>query len=606
MKMTTKTQTSVTETHTAQVIDQKNTSTVETVEPDIFTSMGKIVMESKNSRLSPEFLEAVEDDAAPIRDMLHLTTIQAVLYSLFVDHSQRRCVVLTDIHDWIGGALVDLLRYKKDIDVLARRHLINIFEAQNSNPGTLYYMVPTRSINQLVNHEKIEYEDDSNLTIERLFVFLEDFYKEASHGLDYDTLFSNINTLMERNQHLEYARKMLELKPKMSEASFLLFNYVACRAVNENDFLIGYSEIMSFETEMLSTTTVRCMTSGVEQLGKLNLLEMNDKCDFRCEMKLLLSANAIETLLQEVHLDCKELIQRTKDTSDDDDDDELNEQQNEQDNKPTESKIRGMLEAGKIHPKSMFYPSAVQNQVTQLTNLLQEESFQNIRQRMQERNMRQGFACLFYGAPGTGKTETALQLARETGRDIMQVDISEMRNKWVGESEKMVKGLFDRYRKAVETTKLTPILFFNEADALFSKRCTDIERSVDKMENALQNIFLQELENLNGILIATTNLTSNLDKAFERRFLYKVCFERPDSDCRRSIWKSLLPELSDDDAKTLANQYDLSGGQIENISRKCIVDSILYGNDQKDGLKRIMTYCGNETIKDVRHQKVGF
>ena len=87
-----------------------------------------------------------------------------------------------------------------------------------------------------------------------------------------------------------------------------------------------------------------------------------------------------------------------------------------------------------------------------------------------------------------------------------------MRNKYVGESEKNIKAVFQRYREICKQSEVMPILFFNEADALINKRTENIEHSVDKMDNAMQNIILQEIENLDGILIATTNLTSNLDE----------------------------------------------------------------------------------------------
>ncbi len=99
--------------------------------------------------------------------------------------------------------------------------------------------------------------------------------------------------------------------------------------------------------------------------------------------------------------------------------------------------------------------------------------------------MRKGFACLFYGAPGTGKTESVLQIARQTGRDIMQVDIAGMRDKYVGESEKNIKAVFQNYRELCKKSEVMPILFFNEADALINKRTERIEHSVDKMDNAM-------------------------------------------------------------------------------------------------------------------------
>lgn len=220
--------------------------------------------------------------------------------------------------------------------------------------------------------------------------------------------------------------------------------------------------------------------------------------------------------------------------------------------------------------------------------------------------MRKGFACLFYGEPGTGKTETALQLARMTGRDIMLVNFAEMKSCWVGESEKNVKALFDRYRALVKERTIAPILLFNEADALIGKRQEGAERAVDKMENTIQNIILQEMETLNGILIATTNLTQNMDRAFERRFLYKIRFDKPCPEAKQSIWQTIIPDLVPAGAAALAKAYDFSGGQIENIARKHTVDSILFGYATAD-LERIKGYCDEELIVNEKaKRKIGF
>ena len=123
---------------------------------------------------------------------------------------------------------------------------------------------------------------------------------------------------------------------------------------------------------------------------------------------------------------------------------------------------------------------------------------------------------------------------------------------WVGESEKNIKGIFDDYRKMVKQSAKTPILLFNEADAIIGKRMVGAEKAVDKLENNIRNIILQEIEQLDGILIATTNLAENMDKAFERRFLYKVKFEKPDLHGRLQIWQTMIPSLNDADASFLA------------------------------------------------------
>lgn len=187
----------------------------------------------------------------------------------------------------------------------------------------------------------------------------------------------------------------------------------------------------------------------------------------------------------------------------------------------------------------------------------------------------------------------------------MQVNISSIKSMWVGESEKNIKRIFTRYRKLVEESEVAPILLFNEADAIIGQRLEGVNRSVDKMENAIQNIILEELESLQGILIATTNLACNMDKAFERRFLYKVEFAKPSIEAKSSIWRSMIPELSETDAKMLAERYDFSGGQIENIARKNVVDMILTGEEMS--VERLYEYCNTESHEHTsKHRRIGF
>ena len=125
------------------------------------------------------------------------------------------------------------------------------------------------------------------------------------------------------------------------------------------------------------------------------------------------------------------------------------------------------------------------------------------------------------------------------------------------------------------------------------------------MENSIQNIILQEMETLDGIMIATTNLTENLDSAFERRFLYKIKFEKPDAAVRQCLWKSMMPTLSDAYAHRLAAEYDFSGGQIENISRKATINAILHGSNANT-FEQLTTYCQSERLSNKEHRSIGF
>ncbi|MBR6981292.1 MAG: AAA family ATPase [Prevotella sp.] len=269
-------------------------------------------------------------------------------------------------------------------------------------------------------------------------------------------------------------------------------------------------------------------------------------------------------------------------------------------------RARGVISHTSIKEKAMFYNPAEQQQIERLTNLLSQENLPAVQQRLADQGMRKGFACLFYGAPGTGKTETVLQMARRTGRDILQVDIAGMRDKFVGETEKNIKAVFDSYRRICKCSEVTPILFFNEADAIFNKRTENVEKSVDKMDNAMQNIILQELEDLEGILIATTNLTSNLDNAFERRFLFKVEFHMPEVSVKQLLWSSMLQGITDEEARLLAVNYNFSGGQIENIARQRAIDYILSG--KQVSMEDIEGYCKAEMIRRSNNTRsvVGF
>ena len=262
-----------------------------------------------------------------------------------------------------------------------------------------------------------------------------------------------------------------------------------------------------------------------------------------------------------------------------------------------------------VREKSLFYNPSEQKQVKHLAKMLSPKNFSAIQHRLEEQKMRKGFACLFYGGPGTGKTETVLQIARQTGRDIMQVDISSIRDRFVGGTLKNIKNVFDSYREICEDSEVTPILLFNEADGIFSKRSTRLQQYCDKEENAMQNIILQEMETFDGILIATTNLTCNMDKAFERRFLYKIEFTKPSVEVKAKIWRSMIDRLGKKSALHLAATYDFSGGQIENIARKRAVDYALYG--KYTSLAQIEEYCRTEmspkeTKKSERHHILGF
>ncbi|ECK7995537.1 ATP-binding protein [Campylobacter jejuni] len=171
---------------------------------------------------------------------------------------------------------------------------------------------------------------------------------------------------------------------------------------------------------------------------------------------------------------------------------------------------------------------------------------------------------IFYGPAGTGKTMSALAMAKSMKKSVLSFDCSKILSKWVGESEQNVRKIFDTYKNIVQTCKQSPILLLNEADQFLSTR-VDGSSGSDKMHNQMQNIFLEQIERFSGVIIATTNFLESLDSAFSRRFDYKIEFQKPDFKDRLKIWEKFLPKKAlfekDFDINILSN-YELSGAQI--------------------------------------------
>lgn len=173
-----------------------------------------------------------------------------------------------------------------------------------------------------------------------------------------------------------------------------------------------------------------------------------------------------------------------------------------------------------------------------------------------------GLNVLFSGSSGTGKTMAAEALAREIGLDLYKIDLSSVVSKYIGETEKNLRKIFD------EAEESNAILFFDEADALFGKR-SDVKDAHDRYANVEISYLLQKMEEHEGIVILATNLSRNMDEAFLRRMHFVVEFPFPEEDCRLLIWRSLLPEEApvdgDLDLDFLAGKLALAGGSIKNI-----------------------------------------
>lgn len=200
------------------------------------------------------------------------------------------------------------------------------------------------------------------------------------------------------------------------------------------------------------------------------------------------------------------------------------------------------------------------------------------------KNLKRGYRVLFYGSPGTGKTFAATLLGKATNRPVFRVDLSLVVSKYIGETEKNLGKLFD------EAEHKQWILFFDEADALFGKR-TQTKSSNDRHANQEVAYLLQRIENFPGLVILATNLQTNIDEAFSRRFQSMVHFPKPSKKQRKLLWEKLFGAsfaLEENiDFSDLADKYELSGGAMINVLRFCALNAARR-NEKRIELKDIL------------------
>lgn len=537
----------------------------------ILESFEYIVELAEDSNLDNDFFEKAAKHIKYASRKLKLAPMQVVLLAMFVDRSEDSRIMISDIAKYTGCRTTKILRLSDDIDTLERQRYLRASRSRNS----LSYRVPGAVLKSLRKNQPYIYEEEPIPDTQTFFDRFDRLMNEKNDDeLTHDSLKELTMEMLDEIKGTIFATELRRCG--FGDEDTLLFIFMAHLFVENNDDNIGFHDIDDlFDNDEIPSWVKREFRSRESELFEKELIENVNEDGMARSDAFKLTEKAKEQFLCELNL-----------------------------NKIGRSD-RNLIKVGTLAEKDLIYNETERGQITELSSILSENRFNEVQKRLRSAGMRPGFCCIFYGAPGTGKTETVYQLARRTGRDIMRVDVDKIKSCWVGESEKNIKALFDRYRNICKNSELAPILLFNEADAVLGVRMEGASRAVDKMENSIQNIILQEMETLEGIMIATTNLTTNLDKAFERRFLYKIRFDKPTVNARTEICKAMLKGLSDEDAKTLASQFDLSGGEIENIARKHSVNSILSGNDAID-IQELISSCRHEKITKDNRPRIGF
>jgi hypothetical protein len=528
----------------------------------------------KNSRENKgkdsNYQKTLDEHLAVCSDILGISALQTLLFTYILNSGS---LSLGHLANSLKVTRVQCFKYLDDLDVLLNKRLIRKSDRGEEEIDSNYW-IPYEVI-QALREGKVfippRYRDLSkDEFFKHLSKLLSRFFQIDSFDrkITKKIFMMDFFNLLEDNPQLEFVKKINSLL--LTEENIIFLSFLCTQ------FYVNREDVFHYRNFDFSEYIGGGKDIDLNQLFKMELVEYYGD-DFKDKEHIVLTNKAIIELLG-----ITEALHKPKQES-------------------------CIINHENIVQKELFYNAKEGKLVEQLADLLLEKNYKNVTERLKSKGMRTGFSCLLFGVPGTGKTETVYQIARMADRDIMPIDISETKSHWFGESEKIIKNIFSGYRhkvkKAENNNIPVPILLLNEADAIINKRKDTSTSSVAQTENAIQNIILEELEKLNGIMIATTNLTENFDTAFERRFIYKIEFQKPDVEIRRLIWRSLIPELKGEETIKLAEAFDLSGGQIENIARKRTIVGILSGKDP--ALADLVSFCDEES-KLKKDQKIGF
>ena len=521
--------------------------------------------------INPKHLEKFEVETSYLQERLGITPFQSVIFAVIIQcNSTNRCTINT-IAKNLGMTYLQFLSYANELYALRDNWLIRI-RANNE------IKVPSEVIECLMKDTPIEKPRIDGLNTLAIFRRVGGYMKATA------------DDQMPSSQVVEETEALIDANPQTSYAQ-------ACKKYLKDNNISAQERLMFYVMSYLY------LRRGISVFDMADIDDYIQDENWNMEIKDFFDVEALDLqrkgIIEPARTDG--LFERGSFAFKEEVSKEMF-----SDIKLCSTNVRTVdLNDLKGKPaKKLFYNKEEKGQIERLGSLLEEESLQKIFSSMKEKGLRTGMICLFYGDPGTGKTETVYQMARRTGRKILEADVAKLRNCYVGETEKNMRALFADYRTACEENKLKPILLFNEADAILGKRMEGAVKAVDRMENSVQNILLQEMETFDGIMIATTNLLGNLDPAFERRFLFKIRFNKPELEPRSQIWRSQFPSLTDEEAISLAKEFSFSGGQIENVVRKYTIDSVLSGTE--GGYEQLAQFCREESVGKASRNKIGF
>jgi len=503
----------------------------------------------------------------------------SIMVNLTINHTS---VSFDDISSFLHISVVKAMSFVPVYDQLVN---LKILRRERSNQrrrrrperlSTFSYFVPADIITSLTRNETIlPARTKSNLSKYQILDIVYNLVVNdmSNELLNYQTLCEEIEQLFEENPESKFLNQIKGCHLPIDEIIVL---FLTCCEFTDNEsvnltslFRLLYSDV---ESQIKARKRFLKSETKLQQLDLVDLKTDTFKSDREVELtekgRNIFFADDLEFFMKNEIVSQKDLI--------------LHES---------------------IQEKALYYNEDDRKNMDFLTQLILPEN--RVLEKMVDMKLRPQIMVILTGKPGVGKSEFVYQIGRKTGRNIKRVDISDTKSHFYGDSEKITKKIFKDFDLLRKSSEVEPILFLNEMDGWLGQRSIGGSSAADSTDNAIQSILLQLLEEFSGILIGCTNIHQRLDASYMRRFGFKYEIHLPDEKTRFLLWKDKLPTLTDEQAKYLSDRHKLSGGMIDNVSRKVVMTQLI--SNSIPNLREIDQFCLEEFLdKPNEKRRIGY
>jgi SpoVK/Ycf46/Vps4 family AAA+-type ATPase len=548
-----------------------------------------IANQAYESNMSEEFKDSVRPHIKIVADFYGITELQTILLSALITiNLQSNSVEFTELSRFFEISPITLAKHIPQIKILIDRQFIrptaedNRKRRRQTQLNSQEYFVNKAFYNALTTNEKYSPASQKAVDVFDLMKIVTNIIDNKDEYKNENDLYAVLNQTLDQNHEIQFVKDLKLIN--LDNQDQILFLCLCSAFLDDPNEEIDLTKLICFLfPDVRENMKIRKQfINNDHPLQKQELVEL-EKGYFRYDSSVHLTEKAWGLLVGE---NAEMFTQK----------------------KTAPNRQFQIIKAEDIIEKHLFYAEEEQKEIDFIIDILQPENYNNMMKRLSDDGLHEGLCMLFYGEAGTSKTQLCFNVAKATGRDIFNFKLSEAKSMYYGESQKLVKKAFDFYREMVKQSSVVPIFLMNECDGILTKRNSgnSVNQGVQQTENAIQAILLDEIENLSGIFLSTTNLQDNFDDSFYRRFIIKKKFEKPSSaEIRRKIWADKIPWLNQQELMILS-KYEITGAIIENVQRKLVMQRALYGTD-RPALALIVNYLNEENIgKSQQRSRIGF